>query len=68
MHPFFKGMIAGIVELAVIATLFYSVDSGGSINHESKFTALDAIFWTFISILALGFVIYYLKRSTERRS
>jgi hypothetical protein len=42
--------------------LFYSVDDGG-MHHEPTFSYPDAIFWTFISIMAFGFVIYYLKRS-----
>jgi hypothetical protein len=42
--------------------LFSSVSSGG-LNSKPGFTEFDAIFWTFISIVGFGFVIYLIKRS-----
>ena len=64
MHPLRKCIIAGVGEVIVIVTLFWSVDSG-SIQHRPAFTESDAIFWTMISIFALGFVIYLIKRSVK---
>ena len=64
MRPLLKCIIAGIAEVAVIVTLFWSVDSG-SIQRKPTFTEFDAIFWTMISIPALGFVIYLIKRSIK---
>ena len=63
-HPLLKCIIAGVAEVVVIVTLFWSVDSG-SIRHKPTFTESDAIFWTFISILALGFVIYFIRRTIK---
>ena len=59
-----KCIIAGVVEAIVIVILFSSVEPAG-LNRKPTFTELDAIFWTSVSILALGLVIYWIRRSIK---
>ena len=64
MHPFLKYTIAGVAELILIATLFWSVDEG-SLHHPPTFSFYEAILWTFVSLLMLGVAIYLIQRSVR---
>ena len=60
-----KCIIAGVVEAILIVILFSSVEPPG-LSRKPTFTELDAIFWTTVSIVALGLVIFYcIRRSTR---
>jgi uncharacterized membrane protein len=59
-----KCIIAGVAEVIVIVILFASVEPG-NLTRKPSFTELDAILWTFVSMLALGLVILWIRRSTK---
>ena len=59
-----KCIIAGVVEAILIVILFSSVEPPG-LSRKPTFTELDAIFWTSVSILALGLALYWIRRSTK---
>ena len=59
-----KCIIAGVVEAILIVILFSSVEPPG-LSRKPTFTELDAIFWTSVSILALGLALYWIRRSIK---
>jgi hypothetical protein len=65
MNPLMKIVIASVIEGLLILAFFAMVD-GGSIHHEPTFSMSDAMLWTFVSIMGFGFVIYSIKRSSDR--